>query len=160
MMVILEKNGSLKNILTNRIAELKKEREIQLNAVAFSSAKIEELERLQTTIDDFCYQQMVGGGRITKEEQRKNIQENIKRNTLKDVLTDPDDARRINFFIRFREKCGEETNYRKCHEKMDKPRLETVLYRKNRLWNNWKDFLEDYRMWTNREGRWSNVLVK
>ena len=82
----------------------------------------------------------------------------IKENSLKAVLSDETDARRANIFLEFMEKCGDESVYMTARKKM--PRLETALYRKNRLWANWKAFKEDFHRWVNREGPWANILPK
>ena len=140
-------NNALNCIITDRITALKNKREYHLNAAGFCSAKIEELEALQVVID-----------KTTKEIKNQNIKEYIHKNTLKSVLVEPDDAKRVNAFLEFMDKCGEEKNYMRCRSKM--PKLESLLYRKNRLWYSWKEFLEDYDMWIKREGHWSKVLVK
>jgi len=145
---------NLRVILDCRIEELENKREHHLSEmrnlkeeVARCSAKIEELKNVQNLIE-----------KTSKEEKKNTIQENIKKNTLKNILTDTDDAKRFNIFQDFTAKCGGERNYMKCRVKM--PKLESVIHRKNRLWRSWKEFLEDYDMCTKREGRWSNILVK
>jgi hypothetical protein len=138
-------NNSVKSILENRITELREEKAFHLHAAGRCTAIIEELESLQVAVDKFCY-----------DEKNKNIQASIKKNTLKDVLVEPDDAKRFNFFLLFKEKCGEETNFAKCRTKIG-GKLEGVLYRKGRLWPSWKEFLTDYKSWQNREGRWDNI---
>jgi len=139
-------NNSLITLLENRIIELKEEKDYHLRAIGQCGAKIEELESVKIAFDI-----------LLTEMKNKNIQENIRKNTFKDVLREPDDVNRINIFLQFKEKCGGETAYAICRKKM--PKLETALYRKNRLWPNWKAFLEDYNMWVKREGPWANILV-
>lgn len=141
-------NTTLKTYLEARIAEVKKESNFHLRAMEGCAARIEELRTILATIDN-----------LSTEETHKNIQENIgKVSSFKNCFVEPDDVKRANLFLEFMDKCEDETAYGKCRVKM--PKLEHYIYRKNRLWNGWADFLKDYNMWVKREGHWKNVLPK
>lgn len=91
-----------------------------------------------------------------KELKREVVSNNIKKNTLKTLLPDERDAKRVNIFLEFLDKVGEPpSSFIQAREKMSK--LETAIYR-NRLWSGWPAFKEDYRRWLNREEPWTGVL--
>lgn len=141
-------NDTLKTFLEARIAEVKKESNFHLRAMEGCAARIEELKTILVAIDD-----------ISKEEKYKNVQENIRKTPLKACFLESDDVKRVNVFLEFMDKCGDERVYSKCRVKM--PKLEAYLYRKkSRLWPTWPAFLDDYDMWVHRVGPWSNILIK
>ena len=141
-------NDTLRTFLEARIAEVKKESNFHLRAMEGCASRMEELRSILVAIDD-----------LSKEETHKNVQENIRKGTsLKDCFLEPDDVKRVNIFLEFIDKCGDETVYSKCRVRM--PKLEHYIYRKTKLWPNWQGFLDDYNKWVKREGHWANVLVK
>ena len=140
-------NTTLKTFLEARIAEVKKESNFHLRAIEGCAARMEELRTILVTIDD-----------LSQEEKKKNVQENIRKEAFKDRFREPDDVKRANLFLEFMDKCGDETVYAKCRVKM--PKIERYIYRKTKLWPNWKEFLKDYNMWVKREGHWANILSK
>lgn len=91
-----------------------------------------------------------------KELKRGVVSNNIKKNSLKALLPDEKDARRVNIFLEFLDRIGEPPSaYADVRSRM--PKLETAIYR-HKLWKGWPDFKEDYRRWLNREAPWTGVL--
>jgi hypothetical protein len=70
---------------------------------------------------------------------------------------DEKDIKKINLFLEFLDKCGDNIN--RTHIKQSLPKLEYYIYNKRaKLWNSFNDFKEDFENWVNREGYWTNAL--
>jgi hypothetical protein len=145
---------NLEQLIDDRILQLEDERtehnekmEIERLAGVNCNVRIQELQ----TLREEAKEQLA-------TMRKANIQKEIKRNTLKDLLTDPKDATRFNVFIEFMDKCGDESVYKVAVRKMSK--LGSVIYGKKRLWVSWPVFKEDFHMWLEREGRWAGILDK
>lgn len=135
-------------VITSRIDELQKEVEKAHLFISEAEIRIRELRRLLEFLAE-----------KSTEAKKKRIKNNIKGNMLKDLLPDERDAKKVNIFLEFMERCGDEPVYGHARKKMAK--LETYIYKKqSKLWNNWREFREDFTKWVNREGSWAGVLPK
>ena len=136
---------SLKEIIDESIKKMLSEEQEYLQKAKEIKIKICALNELKNEVD---------------KKIENNIKENIKDSPTINKTMDENDIKKINLFLEYLDKVGKEDITWKLI-KLKMPKIEYYIYNKQkRLWSSMKDFQDDFNLWLNRKGHWTNAFPK
>lgn len=139
---------NMEHVIKQQMAAIKDRKLHLLDELASCDIQLETLQKLLTEV-----------GKRELELQKQAISKEITGDVPAGIHLDRKTTEKINIFLEFIDKCGDETVFRIAKGKM--PKLQTVIYQKKyRLWGGWIQFREDLYRWINREGEYAGILEK
>ena len=126
--------------------------------VKLGNEELEYLDKLKEIRIKLCVlNELLENHKQTEIQVFSEVKESITKFSGK--IIDQKDIKKINMFLEYSQKCPNEIYFDRAKKLVHG--LDYYVYNKKvRLWSNWQEFLKDYKLFSSREGYWTNALPK
>jgi len=139
--------NEFENIIKEQISKLEEAKQFHSDEIKIINIKISVMNELNDSL--------IEKNEMIIEKQKEILTSKVQSSKIMDGK----DIKRVNLFIEYKNTCKGEKLFQNVKKKL--PKLEYYLYNKKaRLWNNWEEFLNDFKDYDNRTGYWTNALPK